>query len=81
MVRRLWMSLPKLIRFMLVHVANGMAIGCIFLLVLIHWDIAGLGAALAKDESGLATAILFFQTSMTFGAVSMGVAVMNLGED
>ena len=31
--------------------------------------------------SGLATALLFFQVSFTFGAVSMGVAVMNLGED
>jgi hypothetical protein len=65
MIRRLWMSLPKLIRFMLVHVANGM----------------GLGTQLAKNESGLATVILFFQTAMTFGAVSMGVAVMNLGDE
>lgn len=81
MIRRLWMSLPKLIRFMLTHVANGMVIGCVFLFVLIHFDLAGLGTLLEKDESGLATAILFFQTSLTFGAVSMGVAVMNLGDD
>lgn len=81
MIYRIWMSLPKLIRFMLTHIANGIAIGCIFLLVLIHWDIAGLGTLLEKDESGLATAVLFFQTAMTFGAVSMGVAVMNLGDD
>jgi hypothetical protein len=81
MIRRLWMSLPKLIRFMLIHIANGMAIGCVFLLVMIHWDLAGLGTLLQKDESGLATAILFFQTALTFGAVSMGVAVMNLGDD
>ena len=81
MVRRLWMSLPKLIRFMLTHVANGMVIGCAFLPGMIHFDVVGLGALLAKDASGLATAVLFFQVSMTFGAVSMGVAVMNLGED
>jgi hypothetical protein len=81
MIRRYWMSLPKLIRFMLTHVANGMAIGCVFLLVLIHFDLVGLGTLLEKDESGLATAVLFFQTSLTFGAVSMGVAVMNLGDD
>lgn len=81
MIYRIWMSLPKLIRFMLTHIANGIAIGCIFLLVLIHWDIAGLGTLLEKDESGLATAVLFFQTALTFGAVSMGVAVMNLGDD
>lgn len=81
MIRGLWLSLPKLIRFMLMHVANGMVIGCSFLLVMIWFDIWGLGSLLAKDTSGLATALLFFQTSLTFGAVSMGVAVMHLGED
>ncbi len=81
MIRRLWMSVPKLIRFMLIHVANGMAIGCVFLLVMIRFDIAGLGQVLESDDSGLATAVLFFQVALTFGAVSMGVAVMGLGED
>lgn len=81
MIRRRWMALPKLIRFMLVHSANGMAIGCTFLLALIWFDVLGLGTLLAKDASGLATFVLFFQTALTFGAVSMGVAVMNLGDD
>lgn len=81
MIRRRWMALPKLIRFMLTHIANGMAIGCILLLVIIRLDLGGLGTLLAKDSSGLATVVLFFQTALTFGAVSMGVAVMNLGED
>ena len=81
MIRRLWMSLPKLIRFMLVHIANGMVIGCVFLFVLIWADVANLRHLLAKDESGLATFVLFFQTALTFGAVSMGIAVMNLGDD
>ncbi len=81
MIRRRWLMLPKLIRFMLVHTANGMVIGCMFLFLLIWLDVGGLGTLLQKDASGLATALLFFQTSFTFGAVSMGVAVMNLGED
>ena len=81
MIRRHWMRLPKLIRFMLTHIANGIAIGCAFVLALIWLDVGGLGSVLAKDASGLATALLFFQTSFTFGAVSMGVAVMNLGEE
>jgi len=80
-MRRLWMSLPKLIRFMLIHIANGMVIGCSFLMVLIWFDVAGLARLLESDTSGLATFLLFFQTSLTFGAVSMGVAVMHLGED
>lgn len=81
MIRRRWLALPKLIRFMLTHAANGMAIGCVFTLGLIHWDVFGLGTALEKDHTGLATAVLFFQTALTFGGVSMGVAVMNLAED
>jgi hypothetical protein len=81
MIRRVWLSMPKLVRFMLTHVANGMVIGCVFLFVLIWFDVLGLGTLLAKDGSGLATFVLFFQTALTFGAVSMGVAVMNLGED
>ncbi len=81
MFRRRWMALPKLVRFMLTHAANGMAIGCAALLAVIWFDVLGVGALLAKDQSGLATAVLFFQTALTFGAVSMGVAVMNLGED
>jgi hypothetical protein len=81
MLRRVWMSLPKLIRFVLTHAANGMAIGCVALIAFIQSDITGLGALLERDESGLATAVLFFQTALTFGAVSIGVALMNLGED
>jgi len=81
MIRRVWMSMPKLIRFMLSHILNGIVIGCAFLLVLIWFDVGGLAGVLARDTSGLATFILFFQTSLTFGAVSMGVAVMNLGEE
>jgi hypothetical protein len=81
MIRRRWLMLPRLIRFMLVHTANGMVIGCMFLFVLIWLDVGGLAGLLAKDHSGIATILLFFQTSLTFGAASMGVAVMHLGED
>jgi hypothetical protein len=56
-------------------------IGCCFLLAMIWFDVFGLGTRLESDRSGLATFVLFFQTAMTFGAVSMGVAVMNLGEE
>lgn len=81
MIRRRWMQLPKLVRFMLTHIANGMVMGCGLLLGMIWFDVWGLGTALEKDISGLATFVLFFQTSLTFGAVSMGIAVMHLGED
>jgi hypothetical protein len=80
MIRRRWLSLPKLVRFLLVHSANGMALGCAALLVLVRLDLFGVGRLLESDRSGLATAVLFFQTALTFGAVSMAVAVMKFGE-
>lgn len=81
MIRRIWLSMPKLVRFMLTHVANGMVLGCLFVFALIHLDVAGIGRLLASDGSGLATFLLFFQVAFTFGAVSMGVAVMALGRE
>lgn len=72
---------PKLVRFMLRHILNGLVIGCVVVLGMIRTDFMGLGTILKTDESGLATALLLDQTSFTFGAVSMGIAVMNLGED
>jgi hypothetical protein len=81
MIRRRWLMLPKLVRFMAVHTANGMVIGCLFLFALVWLDVAGLGRLLALDSTGLATFVLFFQMALTFGAVSMAVAVMLLGKD
>ncbi len=72
---------PKLVRFMAYHAINGIAIGCTMLLVMIWIDFAGLGTMLKTDTSGIATFLLFFQTSLTFGGISMAIAVMNLGED
>ena len=72
---------PKLVRFLLFHISNGIAIGCLFVFAIIWTNFLGVGDLLAKDDSGIATFILFFQTSLTFGGVSAGIAVMNLGED
>lgn len=72
---------PKLVRFLLFHIFNGIAIGICFVLVIIWFNLFGVGDMLARDESGIATFILFFQTCLTFGGVSAAIAVMHLGED
>ncbi len=72
---------PKLVRFMFRHMVNGIAIGCTTVLVAIWTDFLGLGTKLATDHSGIATFLLFYQASLTFGGVSMAIAIMNLGED
>jgi len=74
-------ELPKLVRFLLLHVFNGIAIGVVFVLAIIWSNFLGVGDMLARDDSGIATFILFFQTSLTFGGVSAAIAVMHLGDD
>lgn len=73
--------LPKLVRFLGLHMLWGFALGGAFVLGLIWTDFLGVGTMLETDESGLAAFMLFFQTMLTFGGVAMGVAVMNLAED
>jgi len=75
----MWNRLPKLVRFMLYHALWGMVLGAMATFALIWTDFMGVGRLI--QGSGLATFILFFQMSMTFGAIALGVAVMNLGED
>ncbi len=74
-------KLPKLVRFMFRHMVNGIAIGCSTVLLAIWTDFLGIGTFLESDTSGLATFLLFYQASLTFGGVSMAIAIMNLGED
>ena len=66
---------------MALHMLWGFVIGSGFVLALIWTDFMGLGAMLARDKSGLATFLLFFQSSLTFAGVAMGAAVMNLDRD
>ena len=59
----------------------GFTFGSVFVLGVIWTDFMGVGSLLARDKSGIATFLLFFQSALTFGGVAMAVAVMNLGED
>jgi hypothetical protein len=79
LVRHHWLRLPRLIRFMLVHIANGMVVGCVLTFALIWLDVRGIGRL--TSQSALGTFLLFFQMAFTFGAISMGIAVMRLGGD
>jgi len=73
--------LPLLVRFLALHMFWGFTLGSIFVLAVIWTDFMGIGGLLARDQSGIATFLLFFQTGLTFGGVAMGIAVMHLGED
>ena len=74
-------DLPPLVRFLALHMFWGFTFGGLFVLGVIWTDFLGVGSLLARDDSGIATFLLFFQTALTFGGVAMGVAVMNLRDD
>ena len=77
----LWSSLPELIRFMLRHFMNGVIIGWTIGLVVLRYDLSGLGRLLAAVNSGTVTVLFFAQCGLLFGVFSVCVAVMNLGAD
>lgn len=78
MLRTHWLALPKLIRFLVTHFAEGVVFGWACGLVVIWLDLGGIGSLLATGENGLMTALFFAQGGLWFGTVHMGVAVMNL---
>jgi len=80
MVRR-WRALPKLIRFMIEHFANGVALGWSVGLFVIWLDFGAIGSLLASSDSGWLTALFFFKGGMLFGTLAMSVSVMNLGHE
>ncbi|WP_422364332.1 hypothetical protein [Pyruvatibacter mobilis] len=67
----------RLIRFMLGHMAAGIAAGLVFGGALIATNVAGLKDLLLASRDGWLFAILFFMgLSVTFGSLAMGVAIM-----
>jgi hypothetical protein len=64
---------------MIEHFATGAAMGAGFGLVLIRTDTAGL-RGLLEAGSATPTALFLAQGALTFGALGMAVAVMNLND-
>lgn len=81
MLGRCWSQLPRLIRFMIDSFMDGAVMGCIFGLVLIRLDTAGLGRLLEGYESAGPTALFLAQGALTFGTLGMAVAIMTLGDE
>lgn len=74
-------ALPKLIRFMLSHFGNGLAMGSVCAVLVIQFEIGMMGALLSTDDSGLMTGLFILYGAVMFGVFCMSVAVMNLGAD
>lgn len=76
-----WQAIPQLIRFMIGHFADGAVMGCLFALLLIRLDTAGLGTLLESSESAGPTALFLTQAALSFGTLSVAVGIVSLGDD
>jgi hypothetical protein len=72
------MPMPQLMRFPVVHLGNGIALGLICAESLLVADILQIGSLLAADGGALAMLLFFARAALIFGPANMGVAVMNL---
>ena len=75
-------GLPKLLRYLGLHMMAGIAIGVIVASAMILGNLAGLKDLLVEaQEPFVAMFLLYAFNALTFGSVSMGVAVMTIPYD
>jgi hypothetical protein len=75
-------GLPKLLRYLGLHMMSGFAIGVIVASAMIFGNLAGLKDLLVEaQEPFVAIFLLYAFNALTFGSVSMGVAVMTMPYD
>jgi hypothetical protein len=75
-------GVPKLLRYLGLHMMAGIAIGVIVASAMILGNLAGLKDLLVEaQEPFVAMFLLYAFNALTFGSVSMGVAVMTIPYD
>lgn len=75
-------QIPKLIRFLGLHLATGVALGVIVASLMIWSNLAGLKDLLVEaQEPFVAIFLLYAFNALTFGSVSMGIGIMTLPYD
>lgn len=72
---------PRIVRYLAVHAAIGIAVGCACAAALLLLDVAGVGTLIAGTSTPLVPiALLFGGFALTFGSLAMGSAIMLLPE-
>lgn len=73
---------PELLRFLALHGALGILLGCGLAATFLLMDLANIGTLLSKSSSPFLIGFLYFSGfAVTFGSVMMASAVMFLSED
>lgn len=75
-------GLPPLLRFLALHLGVGVGIGVAFAALIVLGNVGRLKELLvAAENPWLAMFLLYFMCSLTFGSLSMGIAVMTMPYD
>jgi hypothetical protein len=74
--------MPRLLRFLALHCAIGVAAGVAFAIIMVMTNPGGLGDVIWDSEQPwLPIAMLCIGCALTFGSTSMAMAVMSLPRD
>ncbi len=69
--------IPRLLRFMALHAAGGIAAGWLFLLILLKLDTFGLNTLIRSSEHQVIVLVmLFWMFAVTFGAVGVMIGIL-----
>lgn len=75
-------DMPRLVRFLAVHLIFGLALGVAFGALILISNISGIKTLIAESSNPyLAFALLLGMNALTFGSLSMGIGVMTLPLD
>lgn len=75
-------NVPRLLRFLGLHLAFGAALGVAFAAVVIMSNVSGIKTLIAESSSPyLVLALLYAMNALTFGSIAMAVGVMTLPFD
>lgn len=77
-----WGNVPRLLRFLALHLALGAAIGVAFAAIVIMSNVSGIKTLIAESSNPYLVLILLYGSNMlTFGSLAMAVGVMTLPLD
>lgn len=75
-------AMPRLLRFLGLHLAMGVAVGVAFAAIVILSNVSGIKTLIADSSSPyLVLALLYIMNALTFGSIAMGIGVMTLPMD
>lgn len=78
----LWANVPRLLRFLALHLALGAAAGVAFAAIVIMSNVSGIKTLIAESANPYLVLVLLYGSNvLTFGSLAMAIGVMTLPFD